>query len=281
MKFISLIACVIVILIAGTFAALFLGKDSALNTVISKASVGKEYDQAGEKQNLASDGNSFSVKEVVDNGKSSPNTNQAMIDRGKNYLLTKVGNRIKQLTPFKSRIENMPYLGASEKNSLVSELGDEIAAFESYMSEISRSETKEDIRNVADKIKVVWLKSSETVKHAEENIIALKENQLINDADTASVGIQKRIDVLKASGKETKEHEKLLSEYGKKIAEAKQDVKFANEKYIAVASATSEGEKALLMKDTNLLLKSAKDDIKDAYKLISKGAREDFSNRFK
>ncbi len=271
MKYISLIVLVVVIFIAGFFAPSFLDKDS----------VNKGYSQTGEDLSAASEANSFSVKKAFDDSKGSLNTDKAMVDRGKNYLLTKVGNRIKQLSPFKDRIENMPYLGANEKNNLVSELNDEIVQFESFMSEITRSETKQDIKNVADKIKVVWLKSSESVKHAEDKIIALKENQLILDADTASVGIQKRIDTLKASGKDTKDYEALLSAYSKKITDAKQDVKSANEKYIAVASASTEGEKAQLMKDKDLLLKSAQEDIKDAYKLVSKGARENFSSRFK
>lgn len=272
MKYISLIVIVVIIVAAGIFLPSFLDKDS----------VNKAYSRTEEDQSAASDANSFSVKKAFDdrNAKSF-NSDTAKVLRGKNYLLMKVDNRIKQLNPFKARIENMTDLTSSDKDSLVAELSDEIAQFESFKPEITKSETKDDIKNVADKIKETWLKSSASVKRAEEKIIALKENQLILDADTASVGIQKRIDALKASGKDTKNHEKLLSEYSKKIDAAKQDVKSAKEKYVAVASAASEGEKAQLNRDKEQLLKSAQEDIRDAYKLISKEAHEDFSRRSK
>lgn len=271
MKYISLIVIVVVALITGYFATSFLGKDSEKDTTLSKTST----------DSTASEANSFSVKKAFDDAKGSLDPNQAMVDRGKNYLLMKVDSRIQQLNPFKARITDMADLKAADKDSLVAELSDEISKFESFKPEITKSKTKEDIRIVADKIKETWLKSSASVKQAEEKIIALKENQLILEADTASVGIQKRIDALKASGKDTKNHEKLLSEYSKKIDEAKQDVKSAKEKYVAVASAATEGEKAQLNKDKELFLKSAQQDIKDAYKLITKEAREDFSRRSK
>ncbi|MBK8814283.1 MAG: hypothetical protein IPN42_01660 [Methylococcaceae bacterium] len=175
----------------------------------------------------------------------------------------------------------MPYLKDEDKNSLVSEISGEIAVFESFKPEIAKSETKEDVKNVADKIKAEWLKSSASISRAEDKIVTLKENQLILEADAGSAGIQKRIDNLKASGKDAKNYEKLLSDYDKKITDAKRDVKSANEKYQAISTTASEGEKTQLMKDKDQLLKSAQKDIRDAYKIIAQGAREDFDRRYK
>jgi hypothetical protein len=269
MKYISLIAVVVLVLVAAFFVPPMLDKTS------------NPYNQKGDDQSAASDTNSFSVKKAFDDRNASFNSNDIRVERGKRYLLTKVDGRIKQLNPFRARVENMPNIKSDDKASLVAELNAVITQFESFKPQIEKSQTKEDIRTVADKIKVVWIKSSASVKNAEDKIIALKENQLILDADTASAGIQKRIDALKATGKETKEQEKLLAEYGKKITEAKQNVQSANEKYLEVARAASEGEKAVLMKDTNQLLKNAREDIKDAYTYIAKGAREEFASRYK
>lgn len=270
MKYISIIVMVVPVLVAGYFAPSFLGKDKG----------NQAYNSPEKDQNAALDGNSFSVKSL-EQLKGSLSPEQGMIERGKSFLLTKVNNRINQLNPFKARIANMPYLKDADKNSLVSEISGEIAVFESFKQEIAKSETKEDVKNVADKIKAEWLKSSASIGRAEDKIVALKENQLILEADASSAGIQKHIDSLKASGKDAKDYEKLLSNYGKKIADAKQDVKIANEKYQAITSTASEGEKSQLMKDKDQLLKSAQKDIRDAYKIIAQGAREDFARRYK
>ena len=58
-----------------------------------------------------------------------------------------------------------------------------------------------------------------------------KEKQLLSDADTNSTGLQKRIDALKAEGKDAKEYEQMLSAYNQKIAAAKQNVESAKTKY--------------------------------------------------
>lgn len=281
MKHFSLIAYSIAILSTISFLPTLSEKDSALKATVSKALGDKPHDLAEDRLISVPVGDSFSVKKAFDDRNASYNSDKVKVERGKHYLITKVNNRIKQLNPFKARIEALDNLKDADKNSLLAELNAEITQFESLLQEIKKSETKDEIRNVADKIKSVWLKSSASVKNAEDKIIALKENQLINDASAASIGIQKRIEALKASGKETKNYEQLLTEYDKKISGAKQHVQSANDKYVAVASAPSEGGKAVLMKETNQLLRSAQLDIKDAYKLITKGAREEFSNRFK
>ncbi|NOS73583.1 MAG: hypothetical protein HOP36_03360, partial [Methyloglobulus sp.] len=157
----------------------------------------------------------------------------------------------------------------------------EIDVFEALKAEINRSATKEDIRNVADKVKAEWIKSRQSVERAEGSVLASKENQLVSDANAASFSMQKRIDALKSVGKDTKTNEELLAAYSKKVALAKQDVESANEKSNAVASASTADEKAKLVKGKDLLLTSSQENLRDAYKLLKEGAREEFSQRFK
>ncbi len=271
----------IAFLLAVSFVLSFMDKTSSINSIMSGASRSKTSISTDDNHDGVLAGNSFNVKKPFDDRQPSYNAESVKIERAKRYLLMKVDNRIKQLNPFKARIVNMTVLKSSDKDKLVVELNDEISQLQAYLTEIKSCETKDELRIVADKIKTVWLQSSESVKHAEEKIVALKENQLIQEAVSAAAGIQKRIDVLKSAGKETRNYETLLAEYGKKIDAAKQDVKSANATYLSVASASSEGEKAVLMKDTHELLKSAQADIRAAYKLVSKEAREDFSRRYR
>ena len=288
MKFFALVLFVVIIFAIGILAPSFLSNVSEQDTSIAKKPAVQESqqeakapDQAAEEQPATAKNDSFTVGKVLDEKQGDINTLQAMVDRGKNYLLKQVDNRLKQLEPFKTRVENMTALSDSDRNGLVSELKAIIDAFEAFKPEISRSATKQDIRNVADKIKAEWLKSRLSVERAEGQILAAKENQLILDAGAASVGIQKRIDVLKASGKGAKAYEELLSDYDKKIASAKQDMESAKEKFEAAAGAATDDEKNKLIREKELLSKSAHDNIKEAYGLLKDEARQEFARRYK
>ena len=272
MKKSSFALLAVAILMAVIFAFSFSEKDVAKNASLSKT-------QDAEKQSAALGRDSFHIKEPADKGKGNSET-KAMIDRSKAYLLTQVGNRLSQLLPFKARIETMVAPNSTKLNSILADLNTEIKAFEAFKLEIAKMETKQDVSAVTEKVKAEWLKTQQSVKRAEAEIISAKENQLIDDADTLALGLQKRIDVLKASGKGSKDYEKLLSEYGKKLADAKQNVELANEKYNAVATSTTNVEKNNLIKDKDLLLKDAQEDVREAYKLISKEARKDFMRKY-
>jgi hypothetical protein len=238
--------------------------------------------QSAEAQTESAKGNSFSVGGVNSAKNDAPTDDtEAVVGKGKNYLLTQVGSRLKQLGPFKSRVENTVGLDEAERKTLISELNEEMGAFVELKPEISNSATKEDVKAVAEQMKALWLKNRQTVERAEKLLLAAKENQLITDADVASSGLQKRIDVLKASGKDTKEFEELLSTYNKKIASAKQGLESAQAKHDAAASAKSDEEKNKLLKEQELLSKSAHEDVKDAYKLLADEAHKEFSERYK
>lgn len=225
--------------------------------------------------------NSFSVKNVLNEEQGALKTTEAVIEKGKNYLLLQVDNRIKQLRPFRKRIENIGDLNESVRKKLLAELTNQIELFEAFKPEINRSKTKEDVRHVADKIKDVWIKSRLSVDHAEESVLVAKESHLVAEAGTVSISIQKRIEAIKKAGKDASSYEKLLVAYNNKIASAKQDVASAREKYNAAAVTSIKVEKENLIKGKNLSLASAQNNIKDAYKLLREGAQQEFSQRFK
>lgn len=267
-------------LVLAVFAPSFVDNTSSKNTSNAETQASHEKGQSPKASSLAAEAqdksakqDSFSVVKAIGGDKNSLNTVDAMIDRGKKYLLTQVDNRLKQFGSLKSKIENTAALSDSERKGLISELNAEINLFETFKAEISKSETKQDIKNVADKIKAEWIKSRIIVAHAQGQILAANENQLIADADTYSLGMQKRIDALKASGKGTKGYEELLSAYGKKIAAARQHVESAKEKSGAAASASTSEEKEKLIKEKEILLKNAQDSIREAYKLLRDGAK--------
>jgi hypothetical protein len=284
MKYFSLALGLVIVLVAVFFAPSFVGNVPENTNNITKAQTDKEHgqwskatNQALQAQNATSKDNSFSVGGVKD----SLDSTEVMVTKGKNYLLTQVDNRLKQLSPFRAKIEFMDDISDAERKTLLSELNTEIETFVAFKSEINKSATKQDIKNVAEKIKTEWLKSRQSVAVAQGQILAAKENQLISDADTASSGIQKRIDVLKAQGKDAKVYETLLSTYDKKVASAKHDVESANEKANAVASASTDAEKEKLNKEKALLLKSSQENIREAYTMLKEEARKEFSRKYK
>jgi hypothetical protein len=238
--------------------------------------------QVAEIQYARTKPNSFSVAKANGENQDDLNSTKAMVHRGKMYLIKQVDTRINQLGTFRDRMQNMAVaLNDAEMKSLVSGLTADLDAFEALKAEISQSATNEDIKNIADKIKAAWINSSLSVERAESAVLAAKETELVSDADVASTGIQKRIDVLKAAGKDAKPYEELLAAYNEKVASAKQDMEAANENFKAAANAATDGEKQKLTKGNGLLLSSSQENIRDAYKLLGKGAREDFARKFK
>ncbi|MGJ0515396.1 MAG: hypothetical protein ACR65O_06535 [Methylomicrobium sp.] len=263
------------------FAIWFVYSVSVKDTSLTQTQAVQYKSLATAEKNIPTKRDSFTAGKAFGEKKGSYDSMETMVGRGKNYLLAKVKDRLNQLEPFRTRVNNITTLNDSEKKGLVSELNAEIAMFEALKSEISKSATKQDIQHVADKIKAEWIKSRLSVARAEKQIVAARETQLIADANKTSSNMQKRIDELKASGKETKSHEKLLSAYGKKMTSAKQDIDSAKEKLDAVASASTENEKLKLIKEKNVLLMSASDSMKDAYMMVKDEARREFSQRFK
>ena len=282
MKKFTIILSVAIISVSAILAFLFVDNVSENSTSNAKTQLVLENNLASAEQKATAKPDSFTAGKGFDNEKRSLDTIEVTVSRGKTYLLTQIDNRLKQLDPFRTKISNITTLSESDRKILVAELNAEIDRFQAFKPEIKRSATKQDIRNVADKIKAEWIKSRLTVQRAEGQIqAAAKENQLISDADAASFDIQKRIDALKTAGKSTKDHEKLHAAYREKIASARQDVRSAKDKFYAAASAPSEDEKEKLMKGKELLLMSARDSIKDAYKMVGEEARLEFSQRFK
>jgi hypothetical protein len=272
MKNVTSVLFMVIILTLSVLVSSCGDKGSEKSTSITKNQI--------DEQTPTAKSNSFSVGGVVAEGKDTPDDLDVMIAKGKSYLLTQVDNRLMQLGKFKSEVENIIGTTDQERKSLVSELNAEMEMFVALKPDIHKSETKEEVKAVAEKFKAEWLKSKLSVVRAEKQIHAAKENQLISDADTASAGIQKRIELLKASGKDTKANEKLLAEYGKKIAAAKQDVESANQKTLAVANVATDEEKNKLLADKALLSKSAQDNIREAYTLLKEEARQEFSRRY-
>lgn len=236
--------------------------------------------QEAEKQYASTKLDSYSVAKANGVSQGDPNLIDPMVHRGKLYLLKHVDNRIGQLGRFRDKMQNMAVaLNNSEMKAAVTGLNADIAAFEALKAEINRSATKEDIKTVADKVKATWIKNRLSVDHAKELALVSKETQLVSDADSASTSMQKRINSLKAAGKDAKPFETLLVDYNKKLASAKQGVKAANEKMKAVANATTDDEKQKLIKGNEVLLASSRENIRDAYKLVADAARKDFARR--
>ena len=281
MKYNLIVLSAVVIVVTGFFAASLLDNDSVTNTTTTHSQADKNNVQEPKTQNQAEKGNSFSVDGGDVGEKDDFNDTDLMLGKGKDFLMSQVDNRLKQLSPFRAQIEYMHGLSDAERNSLVSELNAEIEMFIAFKEDIKKSENKQDIKNVAEKIKAEWLKSKRSVASAQGQILTAKENQLILEADTTTLAIKKRIDALKATGKDTKSYDKLLSAYDKKIIDAKRDVELAKGKTYAVANASTDVEKESLIKEKELLLKSTQENIRDAYNLITQEMREDFSQRYK
>jgi hypothetical protein len=273
MKNSKLVLTVALVLIVAIISYVLIGKQSE-NTSQTAQSTGVQDDKGAKAEKE----NSFSVKKPADSG--DPELT-ATVAKGKNFLITQVDSRLKQLSTFKSRVEHVADFDENERKTVLAELNDEIGALASLKAEVNTSETKEDVRVVADKIKEVWLKSRASVSRAEGQLLAAQGKSVISEAEGYSGGLKKRIEVLKAEGKSTKDFEKLMADYNKKVASAKKDMEAAQKKAEAAAKAASEEEKTGLIKEKDVLSKSAHDDVKEAYKLLREGAKQEFDQRFK
>lgn len=223
--------------------------------------------------------NSFSVNQPESNSTDPELT--ATIAKGKNYLITQVDNRLKQLSTFKSMVENTSGFAETERKMILAELNDEISQLVALKPEINQSETKEDVQVVAEKVKAVWLQSRNSVDKAQGKLLEAQQQSAIAEAENYAAGINKRITILKASGQSTQEMEKLLVDYNQKIEEAKQSSDLAVETLQKIKDAATDGEKENLRKEKEQLLKDYQSHLKEAYNLLREEARQEFSERFK
>lgn len=223
--------------------------------------------------------NSFSVNQPESNSTDPELT--ATIAKGKNYLITQVDNRLKQLSTFKSMVENTSGFAETERKMILAELNDEISQLVALKPEINQSETKEDVQVVAEKVKAVWLQSRNSVDKAQGKLLEAQQQSAIAEAENYAAGINKRITILKASGQSTQEMEKLLVDYNQKIEEAKQSSDLAVETLQKIKDAATDGEKENLRKEKERLLKDYQSHLKEAYNLLREEARQEFSERFK
>ena len=239
-------------------------------------------DKMAYKSAIPSKDNSFYVKNYDKNNpqnKFDPDMDDLV--KAQAFLLTKVDGRLKQLKPFTDKVDKMSAINDADRKALVKELTGEIDTLAALKADGSKSASKQDVRSAADKIKAEWLKSRASVARAKELMVAAKGNQLVTDADVASASIQKKIDSLKASGKDTKPMEKFYATYSKKVALAKKNVETAQAKAAASGQAATDADKQKLAKEQDEQLKLAENNIKEAYHLVAEEARRDFASRMK
>jgi len=149
------------IFVLAILAPSFVGNVSEKNASLAKIQAVKEKNPPADEQYATAKADSFRAGKAFGKEKGRLDTMEVMVFRGKNYLLTQVNNRLKQLGPFRTRVNDITTLSDSERKSLVAELDAEIDMFKAFKSEINKSATKQDIKNVADKIKAEWIKSSQ------------------------------------------------------------------------------------------------------------------------
>ena len=250
-------------------------------------------DQAVQQRDHSTKENSFSTGVLASKVRNIPpsqpsvqpqpstSSESVVVNKGKQSLVTQLDSRVVQLGLFKSKVENTSGFSEPEKNSLVAELYAQISAFESFKPEINQSVTAEDVRKVSAKMQAEWVKTRLLVVRAERQLLAARENDVLADAERVAVGLQKRIDALKAAGKSAEAEEQMLAAYSKKISSAQRNVEFAQEKTDALVTAPTAQDKKDLMKGNELWLKSARDNTKEAYNLLSNEARREFAQRFK
>lgn len=279
MKSFKLLLLIATVAVVAIIAYSFSGKDPEKGTTVAKAKeIAKPTD---EKINVAKK-NSFSVKGegagLIENGV--PDNNAVGIAQAKSFLNAQIDRRLNELRPFKSKLENMRGIDEQQRKTLVSEVNAEMGNFVALKPEIKKCENKDSLRVIVDKFKAEWLKSRQTAERGNKLMFAVMENKLISDASEASTGLKKRLDMLKAHGKDTKINEKLLAEYNEKLDSAKLDVDASKAKSVALASAASHDERNALLKEKEVLAKNAHEDVRQAYKLIADQARQEFSQRF-
>jgi hypothetical protein len=153
-------------------------------------------------------------------------------------------------------------LNKDEKEDIIRELETYIDSFEEYRNKILEAQTSEEIIEVTQEIKNVWLETRKEAESLVGKVACLKLNKVIQRAELVEMRLEGRIALLNQSGFNTTELEAILEEYSRNLDMANESL------YSALQLYESEiwddyGEAEMYIRNATNCIKTAFNNIKE------------------
>jgi len=190
--------------------------------------------------------------------------NKAVYEKqARNFLQRTVNVLIRRLQSLKNWVSNRRALPESERQTIVSEIDQDINWLESKKTGIDTASPAQ-IKEKAKEIREYWKNHRLKVKRVIGQIWAARLSWAIGRFETVSSKVAAKIEELKALGKDTSQIETWLTDFNQKIDIAKEKRDKAREKYQAISS----------LADANQLFKQAHQFIREANQYLRQAHRK-------
>ena len=177
---------------------------------------------------------------------------------------------IKRLESLKTWISNRKALSDAERTKIVEEINQDISQLQAEKTGIENA-TPAQIKKKAKEIRIYWKKHRLYVKEVVAKIWISRLNWVIQRFENVSTKISQRIDQLKASGKDTSQLERWLSDFNQKINLAKEKEQQAKEKYRGITNLKQANQ---FLREIRQFIKEANNYLRQAHLDLVKIARE-------
>lgn len=187
-------------------------------------------------------------------------------ERAKQFLQNMIEARIRHLEALKKRIELTKKIKDQEKETLLSQITEQINWLNSEKSKVEAAQTKEEITALSQEIKDYLKNNRLVMKKIIGEILAAKVSWVIEKAEEISQKVSQQIESLKTKGYNTQTLESNLSQYNSKIESAKTELSKAENAFSQITNA----ENVTQFQEGMKYLKNAHRYLQEAKQILAK-----------
>jgi len=159
------------------------------------------------------------------------------LENDKNRALRILDHALNFLMRAKTRIQSMERIDDTRKTELISEIDSEISALEQKKAQISEASSREELLKIVREVKKEWLRIRFKIKRLIGEAINARISYLIAKAEAISEHLHKKLEELKADGKDVSRLEEKLENFDQQLEKAKEHYEKAKQAFQEAKSA--------------------------------------------
>jgi len=185
----------------------------------------------------------------------------------KESLIKNADAIINYLGNIKLKTESSESLSEDEANEITTSINEKIAEMESLKEQLQNAQTKDEIKEIARKIKQTNKRIRNHARLHTAKVINANLGNIALRANQISIKLEKVLSRLEEAGEDTTELNTLVDEYNTKVESAKENYRLAREKFKEIRTENDENFKEGI-DSIKTYLNNAKTNLKEAKELV-------------
>ncbi|MHB8841291.1 MAG: hypothetical protein ACYC56_05815 [Candidatus Aquicultor sp.] len=188
-----------------------------------------------------------------------------LLDKAKQFVLQADSAAIRYLETIKNRVQMVQGITEENRAKALKEIDADIDWLNAIRPDIENTKNMTELRSTARMIRERWRQSRGISKRIAGKVLTMKISAIITRGEQASAKIGKRINELKAQGKDTANLERYHADLVKSLALAKERNEAAKSQFDDIQSL---GDANLLYKDGMRSVKESHRQLKEAHSAL-------------